>query len=102
MIQLTDLGFAYRRQPPLFTNLNLRLTPGNIYGLLGKNGAGKNTLLKIMAGALNAQSGTCTVFSEKPWKRTPQFLREIFFIPEDFSVPALTVEAFVSLYSPFS
>jgi ABC-2 type transport system ATP-binding protein len=101
MIQITHLGFAYGRKPPLFKNLSLQLVPGNIYGLLGKNGAGKTTLLKIIAGALHVQSGACSVFAENPGKRTPQLLREIFFLPEDFSVPAVSAEAFVSLYAPF-
>ena len=39
MIQLKDLQFAYSRKKPLFEAINLELKAGNIYGLLGKNGA---------------------------------------------------------------
>lgn len=101
MIAITNLSFAYRHKPPLFANLDLSLAPGNIYGLLGKNGAGKTTLLKIIAGALFSQRGECAVFTENPAKRTPRFLRDIFFIPEDFSVPPLTARGFADLYAPF-
>jgi ABC-2 type transport system ATP-binding protein len=85
----------------LFHKLTMELKPGNIYGLLGKNGAGKTTLLKIIGGALHLQSGSCQVFNENPRERTPQLLRELFFIPEDFSVPAMRLGTFLSLYAPF-
>jgi ABC-2 type transport system ATP-binding protein len=101
MIRMSGVVFAYGDKPPLFKDLSLTLEPGNIYGLLGKNGAGKTTLLKIVAGALHADKGDCLVFGEKPSLRPPTLLRELFFIPEDFSVPAVRLDAFVSLYAPF-
>ncbi len=101
MIRMSGVSFAYGDKPPLFKDLNIALEPGNIYGLLGKNGAGKTTLLKIIAGALHADGGECLVFGEKPADRPPTLLRELFFIPEDFSVPAMRLDVFVSLYSPF-
>jgi ABC-2 type transport system ATP-binding protein len=101
MIELKEVAFAYGKKPPLFKHLNLDLSPGNIYGLLGKNGAGKTTLLKIIAGALHTASGQCTVLNETPAHRTPALLRDLFFIPEDFSVPSMLLKTFVSLYSPF-
>ncbi|HWP96958.1 MAG TPA: ATP-binding cassette domain-containing protein [Syntrophomonadaceae bacterium] len=48
------LGFGVR---PLFENVNIKFTPGNCYGLIGANGAGKSTFLKILSGEIEANSG---------------------------------------------
>ena len=46
MLQIANLSFAYRKsQRELFRDFSLDLQPGNVYGLLGKNGAGKATLI---------------------------------------------------------
>ena len=58
MIQLKDVTFGYTKIAPVFKNLNLELAGGHIYGLLGKNGVGKTTLMKIIAGLRFADSGT--------------------------------------------
>lgn len=101
MIEIDNLSFAYKKKPELFSGLNLNVSGGNIYGLLGKNGVGKTTLLKIMAGLLFPKQGTCRVLSADPAKRFPDLLAEIFFLPEEFSVPQLTVREYESLFSPF-
>lgn len=43
-------------------NLNLRIEPGQVYGLLGPNGSGKSTTIKIILGLLEPTAGTCRVF----------------------------------------
>jgi ABC-2 type transport system ATP-binding protein len=101
MIKIMNLKFGYRNKEKLFKGLNLELKPGNIYGLLGKNGAGKTTLLKIISGLLFPQSGICEVFSFPSKKRLPQVLEEIYFIPEEFYIPDLTIKEYLSLYSEF-
>ncbi|MEH7253950.1 ATP-binding cassette domain-containing protein, partial [Neobacillus niacini] len=42
----------------LFEDVNIKFTPGNCYGLIGANGAGKSTFLKILSGEIESQSGT--------------------------------------------
>ncbi|MBN1413067.1 MAG: ABC transporter ATP-binding protein [Spirochaetales bacterium] len=101
MIKINNLSFAYKRKLDLFSGLNLSMTGGNIYGLLGKNGVGKTTLLKIIAGLLFSKNGDCNVLGMNPVKRAPGLLSEIFFLPEEFDVPRLTVGEFEFLYSPF-
>src|SRR6056297_2651943 len=41
----------------LFEDVNIKFTPGNCYGLIGANGAGKSTFLKVLSGEVEAQSG---------------------------------------------
>ncbi|MEM6339432.1 MAG: ATP-binding cassette domain-containing protein, partial [Pseudomonadota bacterium] len=52
MIHIEQLDFAYSKKQRLFEQLQLKLQAGKIYGLLGKNGAGKTSLLQLMAGLL--------------------------------------------------
>jgi ABC-2 type transport system ATP-binding protein len=101
MIEIQNLSFGYNRKKLLYKNLQLSLASGNIYGLLGKNGAGKSTLLKNMIGLLFPTNGTVTVNGFTPGKRQPSFLETIYFIPEVVYVPALSIERYISLFSPF-
>jgi ABC-2 type transport system ATP-binding protein len=101
MLQIEDLSFSYNQKQALFDELSLTLPSGNIYGLLGKNGAGKTTLLKIICGLLFPKHGKLKVLELQPKDRFPQFLSEVFLIPEEFNLPALNLECFVRLYSPF-
>jgi ABC-2 type transport system ATP-binding protein len=101
MIQIENLSFSYSKKQQLFDQLNLTLPAGNIYGLLGKNGAGKSTLLKIIAGLLFPNSGKLDVAGFNPKDRYSQFLSEIYLVTEEFNLPSLNIERFVSLYSPF-
>lgn len=101
MITIENLSFSYSQKQNLFDELSLTLPPGNIYGLLGKNGAGKTTLLKIICGLLFPKKGTIKVLGWQPKDRYPQFLCEVFLIPEEFNLPLMNMEDFVRLYSPF-
>lgn len=99
-VQVNQLAFSYGREA-LFSSLDVGLQRGSMYGLLGKNGAGKTTLLKLIAGLLFPQDGSINVFGEDPTNRTPGLLADIFFLPEEFYLPALSVREYVSVYAPF-
>lgn len=101
MLKINNLSFRYKASKPLFSNLSLELSSGNIYGLLGKNGAGKSTLLKIICGLLFAQHGTCTITGIESKARHPEILENIFFIPEEFYMPPITIQQYYKMYSPF-
>jgi ABC-2 type transport system ATP-binding protein len=100
MIHISNLDFAYKKTK-LFSNLSLDLKTGNIYGLLGKNGAGKTSLLKIISGLLFPENGTIEVNSFIPQKREPDFLQDIFFLPEEYYLPALKADEYRKTYSSF-
>lgn len=45
----------------LFSNVNLKFTPGNCYGIIGANGAGKSTFLKVLCGELEPSTGEVVI-----------------------------------------
>ncbi len=94
MIELTNINFSYGKHKVL-NNVTMTLLPGRIYGLLGQNGVGKSTLLKILAGLLKIKSGECSVNGFSPYKREPSFLASVFYLPEDFAGPDVAVEEYV-------
>jgi ABC-2 type transport system ATP-binding protein len=100
MIQIQDLHFAYKKKK-VFTGLSLSLQAGHIYGLLGKNGTGKSTLLRNIAGLLFPDSGTVKVMDQIPGKRSPSFLQEVFMVPEEFFLPNVSIQKFVACNAPF-
>ena len=60
VVKIDHLKFNYKKHI-VFEDLSLELEPGRIYGLLGENGVGKTTLLRIICGLLRAKEGSCTV-----------------------------------------
>lgn len=105
MITISDLHFSYKSKKVL-DGLSLRLQPGHIYGLLGKNGTGKSTLLRNIAGLLFPRQGRIDVLGFNPSRRDPGFLQEVFIVPEEFYLPNISIHKFIyynaSLYPKFS
>ncbi len=60
MIAASNITLSYGKRV-LFKDVNIKFTPGNCYGLIGANGAGKSTFLKILAGELDADKGEVIV-----------------------------------------
>jgi ATPase subunit of ABC transporter with duplicated ATPase domains len=60
MISAHNISLAYGKRV-IFKDVNIKFVPGNCYGLIGANGAGKSTFLKILAGLSEADSGTVSV-----------------------------------------
>lgn len=100
MIAIQNLHFAYRKKP-VFTGLSLQLQPGHIYGLLGKNGTGKSTLLRNMAGLLFPDKGKIEIMGFDPSQRKPSFLQEVFMVPEEFYLPDVPLEHLKKHLAPF-
>lgn len=100
MVQIESMTFGYGKGP-LFEGLDLRLEPGTVFGLLGLNGAGKTSLLKLLAGALRPQSGSIRVFGAEPWRREASFLADTAFVPEDPWLPAVKPSTWLERYAVF-
>jgi ABC-2 type transport system ATP-binding protein len=100
MISIQNLSFAYKKKP-VFNGLNLQFKAGHVYGLLGKNGTGKSSLLRNIAGLLIPQKGKITVNGLTPFERMPLFLEDIFLLPEEFYLPNIPVPDYIKYYAPF-
>ena len=100
MIEIKNMSFGYTREM-LFDHLDLAVEPGSIYGLLGKNGAGKTSLLKLIAGLRFARTGKLGVLGHDPARRPVHLLEDIFFMTEEFTVPPVTPRVYEATYAPF-
>jgi ABC-2 type transport system ATP-binding protein len=97
---MNAVTFGYGGRP-LFEDLSLSLRPGTCYGLLGLNGAGKTSLLKLAAGALMPSGGTIEAFGRNPGKRSAAHLADLCFVPEDPLAPEMTVDRWLKRIAVF-
>ena len=95
MLKVEDMAFSYRRNEYLLNKVNFEITPGGVYGLLGKNGSGKSTLLYLMTGLMFPQIGNITINGIAARKRAPEVLRNLYLLPEEFDLPEVSAEVYV-------
>ena len=101
MIKVKNLTYAYSRKKwPVLRDVSLEIQPGQVYGLLGKNGVGKSTLLYLMAGLLTPMKGVVTMDGTDVRRRLPSTLADIFLMPEEVVLPSMKLEEFVKLNAP--
>ncbi len=102
MIEVSNIRFKYAGQKDLvFDDFSLKLETNNIYGLLGKNGTGKSTLLYLISGLLRPTAGKVRLDGVDTCLRRPDTLSEIFIVPEEFDLPMMSLEQYVSINEPF-
>jgi len=98
-ISAAGLTRRYRGQLAL-DHVSLDIEPGSITGLLGRNGAGKTTFMRIVAGHEFASAGRVTVLGASPVENET-VLRQMVFVREDQSYPDLRVRQVVQAASWF-
>ena len=102
MIEVNNISFNYAGQKNLvFNDFSLTLKQDNIYGLLGKNGTGKSTLLYLISGLLRPKKGSVCFDGIETKLRKPETLREIFIVPEEFDLPSISLDQYVKINRPF-
>ena len=101
MLTIKNLDFSYFKNEKLIHDFSMHLERGVVCGLLGKNGAGKSTLIYLMCGLLRPKSGSITMDGCVPFERKPEFLEDIFLVPEEFSLPAISLEEYISINASF-
>jgi len=102
MISIQNLSFSYPKKDSLFHELNWECSDGSIIGLLGKNGAGKSTFLRLLSGLIFPKNGEVKVGLQNPRDRQPDFLKDIFLIPDELAIPIhLKVSDYTKMMAPF-
>ncbi|WP_245847645.1 ABC transporter ATP-binding protein [Dietzia natronolimnaea] len=102
LVEASGLTMSYGSTTALDA-LDLRLTPGQIVGLLGENGCGKTTLLKILAGVLSGYSGSVRIDGHAPGpesKAIVSFLPDTSFLPDSARV-SYCLELYADFFSDF-
>lgn len=101
MITTKSLSFGYTSRRQVLTNISLKLERGHIHGLLGCNGIGKTTLLKLFTGIMRPTSGSVAINGCDPAKRRAEMFQQMIIIPEEFDLPNLSLEKFARITSSF-
>lgn len=102
MLSFSNVSFTYgRRGKEVLSGLSLDFEENGIYGILGKNGTGKSTMLYLAAGLLRPKGGNVTAEGVPTQSRRPETLCEIFLVPEEFDLPEVSLRTYVQLNAPF-
>lgn len=100
MITFDKVSFGYKKKQ-IFKDFSFSIEKGKVCGLLGKNGAGKSTMLYLMAGLLVPSKGVVEYDGVSVTKRKPSTTCDIFIVPEEFDLPAISLEKYVEVNAPF-
>lgn len=101
MIKTEKLTFGYKARRKVLDDITLELGEGHIHGLLGCNGIGKTTLLKLICGIMRPTSGEVRVDGVDPMTRQPEMFADMMIIPEEFDLPNLSLECYAAMMRPF-
>ena len=96
MIAFQNVSFGYNRRRKVFADLSLTFGEGHIHGLLGRNGTGKRTLLQLICGLLEPDTGHIAVDGFTPRQRSVDFLSRLMLIPEELNLPNIPLRRFAS------
>lgn len=98
---MSNVSFGYTRKRKLFKGIDLELPQGSIIGLLGRNGEGKSTLMKLISGQLIPSTGNIETLGHLASKRKVEMLQQIYMLAEDVQLPRVSVRTYFDLIAPF-
>src|SRR5262245_53388574 len=86
-LEITDLHRIYSRGKEALRGVDLTLRTGEVLGLLGRNGAGKTSLIRILMGMIHPQRGRARVLGLDPWADAVAMKRRVGYVAEDQIYP---------------
>lgn len=109
MIQVNKIAYQYPKKwtsvsakdNSVFWKFSLTLEENKIYGLLGKNGVGKSTLLYLLAGLNFPRQGKVLIDGDDITERNPMTMSKIFIVTEEFELPNMSLKKYVKINRPF-
>lgn len=101
MIDVKNVTFGYNKYCNVLQDFSLQFKKGGVYGLLGKNGTGKSTLLYLMMGLLRPKQGEVRVDGVLTSTRLPEVMQDMFIVPEEYDLPRISLKQYVKSLKPF-
>ncbi|MBR1789298.1 MAG: ATP-binding cassette domain-containing protein [Bacteroidaceae bacterium] len=101
MIEVKNVTFGYTPYQQVLKDFSLNFRDGGVYGLLGKNGTGKSTLLYLITGLLRPRQGAVWVDGNESTRRNPDMLSDLFIVPEEYDLPPISLQNYVKAIRPF-
>lgn len=101
IIQIKNLSHSYGSKI-IYENLSLDIQEGLVFGILGKNGVGKSTLINILMGYLKPKKGECIVLNEPSHNLSVKAKSQIALLHEGFiAYDFMSIEAYENFFAPF-
>ena len=101
MLKIQNVTYGYNSVHNVLENFSLSYEEPGIYGLLGKNGTGKSTLLYLITGLLSPKQGEITFDGVNTRLREPATLQEMFIVPEEYNLPSIMLPDYLKVLKPF-
>ncbi|MBQ0047964.1 MAG: ATP-binding cassette domain-containing protein [Prevotellaceae bacterium] len=101
MLQINNITYGYTPNLNVLENFSLNYSEPGVYGLLGKNGTGKSTLLYLIMGLLRPKQGEIFFDGENTKERNPEQMKEMFIVPEEYNLPSIKLPAYIKALKPF-
>ena len=101
MLKIENITYGYNSIHNVLENFSLSYEEPGIYGLLGKNGTGKSTLLYLIMGLLRPKQGEITLSGANTKDRLPEALQEMFIVPEEYNLPSIPLPDYLKVLRPF-
>ena len=102
MIKVENLSFTYPKSKHMVLHdFSFSLEAGRVYGMMGRNVAGKSTLLYLMTGLLTPKKGKIMYHDINVRSRLPMTLQDMFLVPEEFELPSISLKKYIDLNAPF-
>ena len=101
MLKIENVTYGYNAMHNVLENFSLSYEEPGIYGLLGKNGTGKSTLLYLIMALLQPKQGEITLNGANTQKRLPETLQEMFIVPEEYNLPSIPLPDYLKVFRPF-
>ena len=101
VVSVRSLLVTYASNPkPTLEEISFSIPPGSVYALLGRNGAGKSSLVRCLLGQQKPSGGGCSLFGEDVWKNRARLMARIGVVPEDPDAPpAMTARQLSAFFS---
>lgn len=101
MLQIKNVTFGYTSNYNVLKDFSLNFDEGGIYGLLGRNGTGKSTLLYLITGLLHPRKGEVLYDGVDTRLRNPHVLEDMFIVPEEYDLPSISLVDYMTAIRRF-